>query len=103
MLGKGKVMSCEDLEQARTVCAARDAKKEASAEAKKAKRAKKDSKGWTSPAGGISKRKLVRKHANDTEAHTVEGEEITAPMNQIGVQEFEHIGTPWLAPVAKMW
>ena len=104
VLGAARVMSYEDLEQARTARATKDAKKEASSKARRAKQAKEDSRTASSiEEGGMKKRKGGGKHMSSMEEHVAEAETSMVEMTQTEAREIELPSPSWQAPVAKMW
>ena len=97
-------MTFEDLEQARTARAVKDAKKEASSKARKAKQAK-DASGTASGAkdGGSKKEKWRGKHMSRLEEQSAETETNMVQVTATEAGENDVASTSWQAPVAKMW
>ena len=93
IIGTARVMSYEDLEKARAERAAKDAKKEAANETKKAKQ--------TGEAVGKGKR--VRKGKSNGQTDAPESDTMRAQINQLQIEEYVIASEPWQAPVARMW
>ena len=106
-LGTARVMSYEDLENARVERAAKEAKKEAASEARKAREAKKAKKAAdASPEAeqhSAGKAKRGRKRKRSTEADMRLPEAKKDKTSQANAEPRESISIPWQAPVAKMW
>lgn len=99
--GTARVMSYEDIEKARAERTAQEAKKEASSEARKAKKAEKElSTLLEGEDAGTQRRKRNKTGKSDAKAHLVNPVENTTEM--ITAAPHDALA-PSRAPVAKMW
>ena len=108
-LGTARVMSYEDLENARVERAAKDAKKEAASEARKAREAKKAKQAVDAPSeaeqhsAGKSKRGRKRRRSAEADILLPQLEARAWKTSLADAEPGESILIPWQAPVAKMW
>lgn len=104
ILGKARVMSYEDLEQARVARAAKDAKKQASKKTRKSKKAEKE---LTAETKAEQTSTGKRKRGGNGKSNMEEGtaEPVTEMAHTCGIESEGNaiISVPWQAPVAKMW
>lgn len=101
IIGTARVMSYEDIEKARAERGAQEAKKEASSEARKAKKAKRE---LTTVLEGedanTSKRKRNKNGKSDAKADTAT---LVESVGQTNTTAPQFPNAPFRAPVAKMW